>query len=261
MLSFLRYFTALKENRELIMNFAIADVKNRYRNSILGVAWTILEPLLLLSVLYIIFSAILRPDVPNFAIYLLLGLISWNFIRNSTMMSIDSISSKKSIFKHVYFMRAIPAFSSNISALIILGIEFVVFSFFLIGFGVIPSVYAISLPFFIFLTFLITLGISLPLSVLSIPYKDIKFIWNVIMTAGFFLHPIIYTIDMLPPRLQEILLYVPTVKIIDIIHNIVLFDSFPNLQDLFYITGFSLATLIIGYLIYRQFEYKMIDDL
>lgn len=243
------------------MNFAIGDLRNRYRNSVLGVIWTVLEPLLILTVLYVIFSSILRPNVPNFAIYLLLGLITWNFIRNSTSMSIESITSKKRILANIYFMRAIPAFSSNISGLIMLGIEFVVFSFFLIGFGVTPGLTILFLPFFILLIFMITLGLSLPLSVLCVSYKDIKFIWHVVLTAGFFLHPILYTLDMLPEKLQEILSLVPTVRLLEMIHDVVLFDRIPDSLDFSYVIISAFVILISGYLIYRKFEYRVVEQL
>src|SRR3989338_1893628 len=257
----LRYLQALRENRSLIMVFALGDLKNRYRNSVLGFFWSILEPLVLLSVLYFVFSSVFKPDIQNFAIYLLFGLIMWNFIAKSTSMALQSISSRTHILSNVYFQRAIPALSSNLTGLMLLSLEFIIFAMFLIVFNQIPGNTIILLPFFVFLTFVITLGISLPLSVLNIFYKDIQFIWNIIIGAGFFLHPIIYINKMLPDDVNNILSFIPTVKIFNMIHQVVLFNEFPPITDILVITGVSFAILFIGYGIYRIFERKMGEEL
>ena len=243
------------------MTFAMGELKNKYKNSVLGFFWSILEPLILLTILYLVFSSILKPDIPNFAIYLLLGLIMWNFIRNSTSVSLESLTGKESILSNIYFMRAIPALSSNISASITLGLEFIVFSFFLIAFGIIPSGTILFLPYFVFLIFLINLGLSFALSVLNIFYKDIKFIWNVVITAGFFIHPIIYTREMLSEEIQEIFYLLPTVRLFDMIHQTVLFDKIPDFSDFVYVTLLSFVILGLGYLIYRKFEPRITEEI
>lgn len=261
MFALLRYVKALKDNRSLIMNFAIGDLKNRYKNSVLGFLWNIVEPLILLSVLYFVFSSMLKVAIPNFAIFILLGIITWRFITHSTTLGIDSISSRSSIISHVYFMRAIPALSSNITALMMLGLEYIILSFFLIGFGVIPTETIVFLPYYIFLIFLMTLGLSLALSVLSIVFKDIKFIWNLALTAGFFMHPIIYTRQLLSEEIKEILAYLPSVQIFYMIHDSVLYDTYPILSDIVYVTVWSFAILGVGYLIYKKLSPRIVEEL
>ena len=242
-----RYFKALKDNRSLILAFATGELKNRYRNSALGFFWSILEPLLLLSVLYVVFTSLLKPGIPNFAIYLLLGLIVWNFIAKSTTSAVFSISSKGTLVSNVYFQRAIPALSSNITGLMMLALEFIIFGFFLIGFGVVPSQTILFLPYLIFLIFMISLGLSLPLSVLNVLYKDVQFIWNVILTAGFFIHPIIYSVTMLTDDFREKIMFIPTVRLFDMMHNVVLFGKLPTMFDFAYVTASAFIILGIGY--------------
>lgn len=256
-----RYIKALKENRSLIMAFATGELKNRYRNSVLGFVWSILEPLILLSVLYIVFTSLLKSEIPNFPVYLLLGLIMWNFIAKSTTMGLHSISSKGSLLSNVYFQRAIPALSSNITGLMMLGLEFIVFAFFLVGFGIVPSTTILLLPYLVFLVFLISLGLSLPLSVLNVLYKDVQFIWTIVLGVGFFVHPIVYSVSMLPQNVHEKFTLIPTVRIFDMIHNVVIFGNIPPLNDFIYVTIFAFITLGVGYAIYRTFESKIVEDL
>jgi len=158
-------------------------------------------------------------------------------------------------------MRAIAPISSNIAALINLGLELIIFSFFLIFFGVMPSSTIVFLPFFILILFLITLGLSFALSILNVFYKDMKFIWNVVITAGFFIHPIIYTKEMLPEKIQELFSIIPTVTTFDMIHKSVLFGEIPPTTDFIYVIIFSLGILGVGYLVYRKLEPRMAEEL
>lgn len=261
MLVVLRYFKALKDNRSLIMTFAMGELKNRYRNSFFGFLWSILEPLLLLSILYFVFTSVLKSPIPNFAVYLLLGLIMWNFISKSTTMGLNSLTGKSSIISQVYFQRAIPALSSNVTGIMMLGLEFIIFSFFLVGFGIMPSVNILYLPYLVFLTFVITLGLSLPLSVINVFYKDMQFIWNILLSAGFFVHPIIYSLDMLSGDVKQKLLLLPTVRIFDMIHQSVIFGKAPSSNDILYSTVMAFVILFVGYGIYRKLEPRVGEEI
>ncbi|MAS89784.1 MAG: sugar ABC transporter permease, partial [Thaumarchaeota archaeon] len=100
------------KNRGILFNFAISDLKLRYRNSILGVLWSVIEPLLMLSVLYFVFSTMFKFDIPNFPIYLLLGIIIYNSFKNGTIFALNSLTNRASLITQIYFPRSIPAISS-----------------------------------------------------------------------------------------------------------------------------------------------------
>ena len=102
------------KNRGILFNFAISDLKIRYRNSILGVLWSVIEPLLMLSVLYFVFSSMFKFDIPNFPIYLLLGIIIYNCFRNGTTIALNSLTNRAPLITQIYFPRSIPAISSAI---------------------------------------------------------------------------------------------------------------------------------------------------
>jgi lipopolysaccharide transport system permease protein len=261
MFTILRYVKALKDSRALIMTFATNELKIRYKNSVLGFFWSVLEPLLLLSVIYVVFTSLLRPGIPHFVIYLLLGLIVWNFISKSTTMGLNSLSNKGTLLSNLYFQRAIPALSSNITGLIMFGFELIVFALFLAVFGVVPTQTILFFPYLMFLTFIISLGLSLPLSALNVLYKDVQFIWNVILAAGFFAHPIIYSTDMLSAGVREKLSLIPTVKLFDMMHSTVLFGKIPSTYDFVYVTICAFSILGIGYLIYRIFEPRIAEEI
>lgn len=256
--------TSVKElinNKSLIWNFALTGLKIRYRNSALGFTWTILEPLLLLAVIYLVISSILESDIEQFPLYLLMGLIMWEMFSRGTNMGLESIKSKESIMKQIYFPREIPAISASITSSLMLCFELIVFAFFMIAFQFIPPITILLFPLVLFLEFVLIVGLSLPLSILSVRYKDIVFIWKVVIQAGFFLTPIFYKIDMLPEPLQEILFYSPMVKIFTISRDLVLYGNLPSLDSIFIAIGTTLTVFVVGILIFKKFETKIIEEI
>ena len=95
------------KTRSILFNFAVTDLKIRYRNSILGVLWSVIEPLLMLSVLFFVFSTMFKFDIPNFPIYLLLGIIVYNCFKNATTFALSSLSNRSALITQIYFPRSI----------------------------------------------------------------------------------------------------------------------------------------------------------
>ena len=122
--------TEIWQRRSLVILFALNDVKLRYRNSVLGFLWTFLEPLLMLSVLYFVFTNIIKSDIENYPLYLLLGLIVWYMFSRATTMGLSSLLDRSSIIQKVYFRREIVVVSSCLTALIMMTFEFAAFMVF-----------------------------------------------------------------------------------------------------------------------------------
>lgn len=249
------------QKKSLIFNFAISDLKIRYRNSVLGFFWTFLEPLLMLSVLYIIFTNLFNTKIEHFPLYLLLGIILWSMFARGTQTGLNSILSRSSILNQIYIPREIPPISSALTSLFMLCFEFMAFAIFLIAFKFIPPVTIIFLPLIVFLEFILILGISLPLSVLNIRYRDIQFIWGVILQVGFFLTPIFYKLDILPDNIQKILFFSPMVRIVDIAHDITLYNVFPSTESILAAVGIVFSIFLIGYAVFKKLEPKIIEEL
>lgn len=247
--------------RSLIRTFAINDLKIRYRNSVLGFFWSILEPLLMLSVLYIIFTNVAKSDIPYYPLYLLLGLIMWNMLSRGTSMGLHSIMSRGGIITKIYFPREVPAISSCITASIMLLLELVVFSIFLVAFQFVPPLTMALLPIILIIEFILVLGLSLPLSVLNVYFRDVQYIWALIVHAGFFLMPIIYRAEIFPENLQTLLSLIPMTRILDMAHDVTLYNIIPPAADWAYIIVSSLAILCIGYLIFKRFEARVGEEL
>ena len=244
----------------IIFSFAISDLKIRYRNSVLGVFWSLVEPLLMMGVLFVVFSSMFRFEIPNFPIYLLLGIVCYNFFKNGTTFALNSLTNRSVLMTQIYFPRSVPAISSGITASIMLIIELIVLAFFIVIFQFAPPITILLLPLILALLFVLVIGISLPLSVLNVKYKDTEFVWLVVVYAGFFLTPIFYQFDMMPIEVQNVLQFSPMVQIVTMAHHVVLYGILPSVNSILYAVGSISVITTVGYLIFRKYQAKIVED-
>lgn len=251
----------LRGYRELILRLAWSDFKLRYKNSILGFFWTLLEPLLMLLVLYVVFSHLMRIQVEYYQLFLLLGIVLWNFLARGTTMSIFGIIGKPSLVQKVYFPRDILIISSCATALMMTLLEFVVFIAFMAIFRVAPSAAILYFPLIFFIEFVIVLGLSLGLSALNVYFRDVQFIWQVILQAGFFATPLLYPITIFPVNLQKIVMLNPMARIISMLRDCTLYQTAPIFEDMIYVTIWAMVILLVGYLIFDRLEPRFAEEI
>ena len=249
------------KTKGILFNFALSDLKIRYRNSVLGILWSIVEPLLLLGVLFLVFSTMFKFDIENFPIYLLLGIITWNFFKNGTSIALGSLTNRAALISQIYFPRSIPGLSAGITASIMLMTELVILAVFMVILNFLPSITVIYLIPIFLLELLLIMGISLPLSVLNAKFKDVEFIWGVILQAGFFLTPIFYQFDMLPETVRNVLQFSPMVQIVTMAHHVTLYGTLPSVNSILYAVVSVLIIVGMGYLIFRKLQARIVEEM
>lgn len=245
--------------RDLIIRLAWSDFKLRYKSSALGFFWSLLEPLLMLVVLYVVFSNLMRVQVEHYQLFLLLGIILWNFIDRGTSMSIWGIVGKASLVQKVYFPRDILVISSCTTALMMTALEFVVFIIFMVIFRVLPGWTVVYFPILFVLEFLIILGLSMTLSALNVYFRDVQFIWRLIVQVGFFATPILYPINIFPEKVRWIVMLNPMAQIITMMRDCTLYRISPDPLNLAYVAISTLALLLLGYVIFDHLEPKFAE--
>ncbi|MFA5004386.1 MAG: ABC transporter permease [Candidatus Saccharimonadales bacterium] len=206
-----------KQNRALLSELVRTDFKLRYQGSVLGYAWSLLRPLLLFVILYIVFVKVIKSGggIPHFPTYLLLGIVIWNFFLEMTTQSLGSIVGRGDLIRKIRIPRWIIVFSSSISALINLGLNLIVVLLFMIWSGVDLQTTALLLPLILIEVYIFALGLSLFLSAAFVKFRDISYIWEVILQAGFYLTPILYSLSIVPNEtFRKILLLNPMAQAI-----------------------------------------------
>ncbi len=198
----MRYITA--KNRAILREMVVTDFKVRYQGSVLGYLWSLLKPLFLFAILYIVFTYIipLGKDVPHYSVYLLTGIVLWNFFTESTMNGASSIVARGDLIRKVSIPRYLVVVASSLSALINLGLSLIVVVIFALLNGVMPSIEWLLLLPIVAELFIFSLGTSFLLSALYVKFRDITYIWEIFLQAGFYATPIIYP---LVPRVPEML--------------------------------------------------------
>lgn len=206
-----------KKNRALLAELVRTDFKLRYQGSVLGYTWSLLRPLLMFLILYLVFGKFLRfgGEISHYPIYLLLGIVMWFFFADMTNQSTASIVARGDLIRKIRISRWIIVLSSSVSALINLGLNLIVVGIFTVVSGV--DLHLSGLWLFVLLVevYILGLGMSLFLAAAYVRYRDVSYIWDVVMQAGFYLTPIIYPITVITNvTLQKIMLLNPMAQAI-----------------------------------------------
>lgn len=186
-----------KQNRALLSELVRTDFKLRYQGSFLGYAWSLLRPLFMFVILYIVFVKVypLGKGVPHYPVYLFVGIVLWNFFTEMTQQSLGSIVGRGDLIRKIRIPRWIIVFSSSISALINLALNLVVLAVFMMINHVDLMESALWLPLILVEIYLFALGVSLFLSAAFVKFRDVSYIWDVVIQAGFYLTPILYPLS------------------------------------------------------------------
>lgn len=186
-----------KQNRALVAELVRTDFKLRYQGSVLGYAWSLLRPLLLFVILYIVFVKFLKlgNGIPHFPVYLLLGIVMWNFFLELTTQGLGSIVGRGDLIRKIKIPRWIIVLSSSISALINFGLNLVVIAIFMVINHVDLMASILWLPFIFAEVYLFAVGLAFFLSAAFVKFRDIGYIWEVLLQAGFYLTPILYPLS------------------------------------------------------------------
>lgn len=259
------------KNRALIVELVRSEFKLRYQGSVLGYAWSLLKPLLLFVILYIVFVRFLKigADIEHYPIYLLLGIVLWNFFSETTSQGLGSIVGRGDMIKKIKIPKWIIVLSSSISALINLGLNLIVIIVFMIVDGVELLNTVILFPLIILEIYLLALGIALILGTAFVKYRDVSYIWEVIMQAGFYATPIIYPLAYITNvAYQKLILLNPMAQAIQDARYVLVTHQTPNMSSLFtndairlLPVGFCIAVLVIGILYFRNNSKNFAENL
>ena len=232
--------------------FAWSDFRLRFHGSVLGIFWSFLRPLLLFGVLYLVFSIFVRFDIPNYSLYLLLGIILWNFFAEATNLALASIDGKTALLKKVPFPRTIIVLSATLTSFISLIFNLIVFFLFILFSGLSLGPTALLLPLYLLALFGITLGVGYLLIALYAKFRDVRNIWEVLLQLGFWLTPIIYTLSIVPERFHWWIYLNPLTRVIQYSREAVIEGHLSNLDGILGLYLMAGAIFIVGYLVFRS---------
>lgn len=238
--------------RDLIQQLVSRDVKARYKRSILGVAWTMLNPLLMMTILTIVFSNLFRVGLPHYALYVLAGIVLWNFFAQTTTAASNVMRTGGSLLDKVYVPRTIFALSAVGAGLVNLLIALMP----LVAIGLItgepPNGSFLWLSVAIVLTTAFALGVGLLVCTIAIPFPDVVEMWETLLIAWYFLTPIIYPEQMLSDDFRSWLFVNPMYHLVLLFRSPLHEGVGPTPEHLVAATLFAVGTLVLGWYVFAS---------
>lgn len=201
----------------ILRSMVVTDFKVRYQNSALGYLWSLLKPLFIFGILYILFTYAMPQGsrgIEYFGVWLLTGIVLWNFFSEATMIGTRAVVDNGQLIRKVAIPRYLLVVASSVSALINLGLGMIVVIVFALCSGVMPMVSWLMLIPAIVQLFILSIGCALLLATLYVKFRDIAYIWEIILQAGFYASGVIFAIIYMPIRIQKIALLNPVAQII-----------------------------------------------
>jgi lipopolysaccharide transport system permease protein len=246
--------------RELIKNLTIVDLKNRYQNTSLGFFWSLLSPLFLAGVLYFFFRHLFGQE-ENFAINLLVGIMTWRFFTNGTSSSLWAILGKPSLVTKVYIPRQILVLSNVLANLIGSFLEFIVLLLITLGLLHHLPVTVLFFPLVHFIYFWFVFGVGLILSALFVYFRDLNYIWDVLVNILFFCTPIFYPISIVPAYLMPYYQLNPITQFILVYRSVMVAGDLPSPYSIAIVIGFAIATYLVGSLVFNKLQRRFAEEM
>jgi ABC-type polysaccharide/polyol phosphate export permease len=248
----------LYEYRHVLTQLVTQQLLSRYRRTIFGYLWTILNPLMMMTVSAIVFSHIFRLGLRDYAIFLFSATVPWNFFSGCVVQAGSSIVSHEGLIKKIYIPKIIFPISTAVGSL--LDSLFGLVALFVIAFaiGAHASFALLFLPVSFIIIFVFAVGLSLILSVLMVYFRDLQHLIGVLLQALFFLTPIMYQFEAVSPRLQQFIRYNPMLYFIELFRAPIYHSQLPGVHTIEFCVIFSSVALMAGLKIFRAYENKLI---
>jgi len=246
----------------LIKELAITDFKLRYNSSILGYLWSLINPLLTFLVLYIVFSIFMRFEgAEHYQLYLLLGIILWNYFSESTTNGMSSMEYKASVISKINFPKIVIIIASNITSSLTLFLNLIVFSIFFIFSKAVPKATMFLFVLYLLELIVICFAVSLILSSYYLRFRDLSHLWSVLLQIGFWMTPIIYPIYVIPEKVRQLFFLNPMARIITDSRYVLIYDTIPTLKHNLISCFMIIILLIIGLYIFNKRSKKFAEEL
>ncbi|WP_238546514.1 ABC transporter permease [Paenibacillus sp. TCA20] len=252
------YFENFMKYRELLIQLVIRDIKVKYKNSVLGMLWSLLHPTLIMIIMTIVFSQLFKFNIDNFPVYLLSGNIIFNFFSLASSSAMNSIMANASLMGKVY----IPKYIFPISKICF---EFVNMLISMIALILVIFITKVPIDETVFLSFIplayifiFSLGIGLLLSSVAVFFRDTIHLYSVLLTAWMYLTPLFYPIDIIPEKYILLIYLNPLYYFVECFRSTVLYMEVPSIELNLVCIGYSLTSLVLGLLIFYRKQDKFI---
>jgi ABC-2 type transport system permease protein len=259
--SFVEEFASLVRYRDLISQLVSRSVKVRYKRSVLGVGWTMVNPLLTMVVLTLVFSGLFRFPSRTYALYALSGLLAWNFFAQTTTAAMSDLIWSGGLIGRVQLPKSVFAVAAAGTGLVNLALALVPYAVIALVLGQPPTANWLWLPLPIAALAMFSLGVGLTVSALAVYFPDVMPTYEILLTAWMYLTPIIYPVELIPPNLLAVLRLNPLFAIVQSFRSVLYQGRPPEASMIAAALATGAAMLLAGWWIFtrraREFAYRV----
>lgn len=242
----------LKRFLPLLRELVVRDIKVRYRQSVLGLLWTVLNPLLMMIVITIVFSTLFKQNIPNFPIYYLSASLLFTFNSEATTVALNSMISNASLIKKVYIPKYLFPLANVMSSLVNLAFSLIAMVFVMVATNAPFHITLLLIPIPIFYTFLFATGLGLMLAAMTVYFRDIAHFYSVFILAWTYLTPIFYPEQILPDIALKLMNLNPMYHYIAYMRNLVLYGNVPGVTENLICLFIGCAMMAVGMAVFYK---------
>jgi ABC-type polysaccharide/polyol phosphate export permease len=250
--------------RDLLWHMTVRHLRGQYKQSVLGYAWAIVNPLSQMLIMSFVFATIMRfgseGDVP-FALFLFVGLLPWIFFSSALSSATDSVVGASSLVTKVYFPREVLPTAAVLTKVVDLAFGLMILAGIMVYYGHPPEATAVWLPLLFAIHLLFTLGLSYPLAALNLFFHDVRFLVGVTLTLWFYLTPVIYPLSIVPDKYEFIYNLNPNALFIDAYRRVLLHGQVPSMEKTLAGLVVAVGTFLIGYYLFKKMEPHFADSI
>ena len=247
--------------RDLLRELIGRDIKLRYKRSVLGIVWSLLNPLMQLLVLSLIFRIVLPLDIPNYNTFLFTGLLVWTWFQTSLFAATGAIVDNSELIRRPGFPAAILPVVTVATNFIHFLLALPILLVFLLISGIPLSNAVLALPFLFAVQFLFTLSLVYFIAPLHVRFRDTQYLLGIVLLLAFYLSPIFYEASVIPQQYQILYRLNPMVTLIEAYRSILMQGKFPGIMSLLLLNLVSIALLWIGYVVFKRAQSQFAEEL
>lgn len=255
------WYPERKKSQYILRQLVTRDFKLKYRRSFLGVAWSVLNPLLMMIVMAAVFSTMMRfssDSIPSYPLYIILGNVTFTLMSDSTSQGLRSIIDAASLLKKVRIKRWVFPVEKVLFAMVNFAFSLIAVAIVMLVVGVLPTWTAVLLPLFLLYIGMFCVGLSLLLSALSVFFRDVIHLWSVVLTAWTYATPLFYPAEILPDWMMVIERFNPMYHFVNYIRDLLLYQQVPSVMHNMACAAFGLGMLLMGLLVFHKTERRFI---
>ncbi len=263
----MKFLTLIWQYRGFILGNVKREFQSKYRNSLLGVTWSVLNPLSMIVVYTVIFSQVMRAKLPGvdsqyaYSIYICSGILTWGLFADIILRSQNVFLDNANLIKKLNFPKICLPVTVIGSALVNFSIIFSLFTIFLIVSNDFPGIPYFALIPILLIMMVLAIGLGMVVGVMNVFFRDVGQFFGIVLQFWFWLTPIIYPATILPESLHPLMKYNPMASIVDACQKILVHGTLPDWQGLLYPLCLGAVLCIIGMNLFRKHIGEMVDEL